>query len=286
MRTLFGTVVSRGTASFMLRSAEKLYTIEVGPHTTYKEPSVPSSSFGHVQAGLTVGVRGTATTLGSLRIVASSVYISPTKQAAVIRADSYKGTSGVSLSGVASNVGSDGFTLTSGSGSVRVKVAPSTTYFETGVTNPTFANLTAGAAVGVAGVADKLSTAAAPLIDASTVYIGATPQRTSPTTTTTSASPTTTTVAPGQAPRGTADGELAPGGSVSNVTSTSFEYTLGTKSVKVMIEPYTTFYLNGQVTTVAALSNAGVTVGTSGVADPSSTSSAKVIDAIHVYLKS
>jgi hypothetical protein len=73
---------------------------------------------------------------------------------------------------------------------------------------------------------------------------------------------------------------------VSNVTSTSFEYTLGTKSVKVMIEPYTTFYLNGQVTTVAALSNAGVTVGTSGVADPSSTSSAKVIDAIHVYLKS
>jgi hypothetical protein len=40
------------------------------------------------------------------------------------------------------------------------------------------------------------------------------------------------------------------------------------------------------VTTVAALSNAGVTVGTSGVADPSSTSSAKVIDAIHVYLKS
>ena len=54
----------------------------------------------------------------------------------------------------------------------------------------------------------------------------------------------------------------------------------------VELESYTKFFLDGVTTTAASLTSPGVTVGTSGIVDPASTSADYIVDANHVYLTS
>jgi hypothetical protein len=216
------------------------------------------------------------------------VFIAPAKTSAKAVVSHEQG-SPVSMTGIAEDVGVDGFTLQRHGYAVRVKVLATTQFFESGVASPSFVDVTDGTALGVTAVVDPSSGAAEPLLDADAVYIGLPaigalgpggskpdgptgPSGASGATTTTSTPPHTVKV------------ELPPGGAVSAITPSSFVYTLGPVTATVMIEPSTIFFLGDATTSATSLSLPGITAGVAGVADPQSTDGNEIVDARHVYL--
>jgi hypothetical protein len=179
-----------------------------------------------------------------------------------------------------SDITTDSFVYTLGSKRVTVEIKSYTKFFLNGSPTTSDSLLVSDVTAGTSGVVDPSSTPGNEIVDANHVYLSTLP----PTTTTTPSSTTTTVPAGPVAPPNTAAGELNPGGTISDVTSTSFVYTLGSKVVTIEIEPYTRFFLNGASTTATSLTLAGVTVGTSGILDPSSTLGNEIVDANHVYL--
>jgi hypothetical protein len=209
-------------------------------------------------------------------VTAAIVFISPTNREPTFWIVRHHGHIPLSVTGTSGDLGSDGFDLTATAGVIRIHVDAHTLYFETGVTAPSFQDVTNGETISVTGRSQADSDGQHPALEAYALYIGTPPGSTV-------ARVTTTDVG---APPNSSGGELSPGGSISDVTSTSFLYALGDHHVTVNLESYTKFFLNGVTTTAASLTIPGVTVGTSGILDPLSTPSDVIVDANHVYLTS
>ena len=277
---LFGVVETPGTDSFTLVTKTHSITVTVDSSTIYVEPGVSSPAFAGLKSGLTAGVRGAITTSSTPTspeaVTAAIIFISPTNREPTSWVVRHHGHTSLSVTGTADNLGSDGFDLTTAASVIRIHVDAHTLYFEAGVAAPNFQDVTNGETITVTGCSEADSNGQHPVLKAYALYIGTPPA--SPV-----ASATTSDVG---APPNTSGGELPPGASISDVTSTSFLYTLGDHHVTVELESYTKFFLDGVTTTAASLTSPGVTVGTSGIVDPASTSADYIVDANHVYLTS
>jgi hypothetical protein len=253
-------------------------TVTVDSSTSYVEPGVTSPTFAALKSGLIAGVRGSiitpSTPTSPETVAAVIVFISPPNREPTSWIVRHHGHTPLSVTGTADNLGSDGFDLATTTGVIRIHVDANTLYFEAGVTAPNFQDVANGETVTVTGCSGTESDGQHPALEAYALYIGTSPV--SPVT------PATTSGA--GAPPNTSGGELPPGGAISDVTSTSFLYTLGDHHVTVELESYTKFFLDGLTTTAASLTSPGVTAGTSGIVDPASTSGDYIVDANHVYL--
>lgn len=244
---IFGPVnmVDTSTSgSFTLSTPAGPVTIDVSPSTSYVEPGATTPSFGSLQVGQTVGVRGTLTTTSPTTVLAAVVFIPLANTKGVIWVTRPHRVTPISIAGTAGTVGASGFDLPTTSGAIRVDVNRRTMYFEDGVTTPTLADLAPGASVARPGRSDHRSDRGNTSLDASAVYIG---YRSVPV--------STTSVPAGMAPAST--GALVAGGVISNVSSTGFSYTLGTSTASVLLKTNTTILLNGAATTSASLSFPG-----------------------------
>ena len=278
-----------GTDGFALKVGTATVGVRVTTATQYFTPGGSPASLADIHPGERVAVAGTvvpANVAGVKMIDAARVYLNPpaappavTPTTALPTPTTTPDPARVSVSGVADAVGADGFNLTVGATTIRVRVNAATVYYTvTPTPGPaSFADIHPGEPVAVAGTLSPVTTSTVKMVDAIHVYIN-------PPTPTTTPAPTTTSTTTVTQPRGTVEGELPPGGSVSALTPTSFVYTNGGTTVLVKLSASTLFYRNGVTVPASVLATTGVTVGTAGVADPTSTSTAKVIDAIRVYI--
>ena len=172
--TAVGTVQSVGDDTFTLSTPSgSTVTVDVGSSTKYVDPSVSSPSFSNVTVGEHVAVMGTES---SNTVTATSVLIgSP----AGVKGSGGFGPGGPggppAAVGTVKSVGDGTFTLSTQSGStVTVDVGSSTKYVDPSVSSPSLSNVTVGEHVAVIG------TESSNTVTATTVLIGAPPQRMAP----------------------------------------------------------------------------------------------------------